>query len=137
MSQLTRLSSLAAALFVSAVLLPSSLKAQQVATTDRDTTVSSANVPMPASGVGVESRPTAGPRAVRAGITLPAVVREPGVASPQSGGGAHVGAGSNVAMMGVGAAGIVVGSMIGGNGGTMIAIGGGVIGLIGLFRYLR
>lgn len=136
MSQLTRLSSLVAALFVSAVLLPSSLKAQQGATADRDTTVSGANVPMPSSGVGVESRPTAGPRAVRAGVTLPTVVRQPGVAPSQSGRD-NVGAGPNVAMMAVGAAGIVVGSMIGGNGGTMIALGGGVIGLIGLFRYLR
>jgi hypothetical protein len=40
-------------------------------------------------------------------------------------------------MMGVGVAGVVIGSMVGGNGGAMIAIGGGVIGLIGLFRYLR
>jgi hypothetical protein len=63
------------------------------------------------------------------------VERLPGVAASPSD--ANVGAGSNVAMMAVGAAGIVVGSMIGGPGGTMIAIGGGVIGLIGLFRYVR
>jgi hypothetical protein len=40
-------------------------------------------------------------------------------------------------MMGVGVAGIIAGSMIEGDGGTMISIAGGVIGLIGLFRYLR
>jgi hypothetical protein len=40
-------------------------------------------------------------------------------------------------MMGVGVAAIVVGSLIGGDSGTIIAIGGGVIGLFGLYRYLR
>lgn len=50
---------------------------------------------------------------------------------------AHLGAGSNVALMGVGLAGIVIGSLVDGSGGTMMVIGGGVVGLIGLFRYLR
>jgi hypothetical protein len=40
-------------------------------------------------------------------------------------------------MMGVGAAGVVVGLLIGGDGGTMLALGGGVVGLLGLYRYLR
>jgi hypothetical protein len=84
----------------------------------------------------VDSAHAAGPRVARAGITTPARERQPVVAPSQSGRD-NVGAGPNVAMMAVGAAGIVVGSMIGGNGGTMIALGGGVIGLIGLFRYLR
>jgi hypothetical protein len=37
----------------------------------------------------------------------------------------------------VGAAGIIVGSLIGGDSGTVIAVGGGIIGLFGLYRYLR
>jgi hypothetical protein len=47
----------------------------------------------------------------------------------------HVG--QDVAMMGAGAAAIVVGSLIGGDGGMVIALGGGVIGVIGLYHYLR
>jgi len=39
--------------------------------------------------------------------------------------------------MGAGAAAIIVGLMIGGDGGTIVAISGGVIGLVGLFRYIR
>jgi hypothetical protein len=39
--------------------------------------------------------------------------------------------------MGVGAAAIVIGLLVGGDGGAMISIGGGVLGLYGLFRYLR
>jgi predicted phage tail protein len=49
----------------------------------------------------------------------------------------HVGAGQSVAMMVVGAAAIVTGAIIGGNGGTAIAVGGGVIGLVGLYRYMK
>jgi hypothetical protein len=45
--------------------------------------------------------------------------------------------GPNLALMGAGAAGVVVGLLIGGDGGTAIALGGGVVGLIGLYRYLR
>ena len=132
MSQSACLFSLVATLFISA--LPSSLNAQQGATGVRDTTVTVTNVQVPTSGPGVESSLTSGPRVARAGITAPARVRQPVVAPSQDD---NVGAGPNVAMMAVGGAGIVVGSLIGGDGGTMIAIGGGVIGLIGLFRYLR
>jgi len=45
--------------------------------------------------------------------------------------------GSNLAMMGVGAAAVVIGLMVGGDGGTILALGGGVVGLVGLYRYLR
>lgn len=138
MNRFARLSSFVVALIISATLLPSSLKAQQGTAVDRDSpAVSAAGNTMPTRVTIVDSASAAGPRVVRAGINLPVVEGLPGAAPAQSSGSAHVGAGSNVAMMGVGAAGIVVGSMIGGPGGTMIAIGGGVIGLIGLFRYLR
>ena len=137
MSQFARSYSFVAALFVGTVFMPSSLNAQQGTAVDRDSiAVGAGDITMPRRGMIVDSAQAAGPRVARAGITLPAVGRQPGVASPQSGRD-NVGAGPNVAMMAVGAAGIVVGSMVGGDGGTMIAIGGGVIGLIGLFRYLR
>ena len=45
--------------------------------------------------------------------------------------------GSDLALVGVGAAAVVVGLLVGGDSGTVIAVGGGVIGLIGLYRYLR
>ena len=49
--------------------------------------------------------------------------------------GANVG--PNLALMGVGAAAVVVGLLIGGDGGHAVAVGGAVIGLIGLYRYMR
>lgn len=43
---------------------------------------------------------------------------------------------SNVALMIVGGAALVVGSLVDGDSGTIIMVGGAVVGLIGLFRYL-
>ena len=39
--------------------------------------------------------------------------------------------------MGVGFAGLLTGLIIGGSAGTVIAIGGGVIGLYGLYHFLQ
>jgi hypothetical protein len=82
-----------------------------------------------------DSSSALGPRIVRAGVTAPIVLSSV-LATPQARS-AHVGAGSNVALMGVGAAAVVIGLLVGGDGGAMISIGGGVVGLYGLFRYLR
>ncbi len=43
----------------------------------------------------------------------------------------------SVALMIVGGAGLIVGSLIDGDTGTIIMAGGGVVGLVGLFQYLR
>lgn len=49
----------------------------------------------------------------------------------------NINVGQNVALMAVGVAAVVTGIIIGGNGGGAIAVTGGVVGLIGLYRYLR
>ncbi|HEX6313859.1 MAG TPA: hypothetical protein VFZ73_03335, partial [Gemmatimonadaceae bacterium] len=69
-----------------------------------------------ASRSSVDSLSVAGPRMVRAGVSAP-LASQP-VAAASQGNDAQVGAGSNVAMMGVGVAAIVVGSLIGGDSGT-------------------
>jgi hypothetical protein len=43
----------------------------------------------------------------------------------------------SVAMMIVGGAGLLVGAVVGGKAGTTLMVGGGVLGLIGLWRYAR
>ncbi len=43
----------------------------------------------------------------------------------------------SVALMIVGGAGLIVGSLIDGDTGTIIMVGGGIMGLVGLFNYLR
>ena len=44
---------------------------------------------------------------------------------------------TNVTLMIVGGAGLVVGSLIGGDTGTVVMVGSGIAGLIGLYRYLQ
>ena len=134
MTSFTRAFTLMAALTVGAALLPSSLAAQQGTAAPGDST---ATVTRPAWATVVDDTiPAAGPRVVRAGVTAPVDSNRTDAASLQDSR-RQVRAGSNVAMMGVGVAAIIVGSLIGGDSGTIIAVGGGVIGLVGLYRYLR
>ena len=61
--------------------------------------------------------------------TTPAVAPTMAVAMPASR--------ENVAWMVVGGAALVVGTIIGGDTGTVVMVGGAAVGLIGLYRYLR
>lgn len=45
--------------------------------------------------------------------------------------------GPNVALIGVGGAALIIGLLVGGNAGAAVAVGGGVIGLVGIYRMLR
>lgn len=74
-----------------------------------------------------------GPRAVPAGVNM-SKATAPDLDAAQNN---NVGMGPNLALMGVGAAGVVIGLLIGGDGGTALAIGGGVLALVGFYRYLR
>lgn len=107
------------ALAVGTALLPSSVQAQQ----------------LQAQQAGTQSMAT-GPRVATAGITN-VVQAAPALAGEELLMQDSMGNGSNVAMMIVGGAALVVGSIVGGDSGQIIMISGAVIGLIGLFRYLR
>ena len=134
MFQVSRLFLFAGALSIGTVVSPYALNGQSPnAPAVRD---SGAMVAAIDSTVARNDSTLAGPRMVRAGFR-PEVASLAVIPLQGSSGSRGLGAGSNVALMGVGAAAIIVGSMVGGDGGTMISIGGGVIGLIGLFRWLR
>jgi len=121
---------------ISAALVPPTLLQAQAGTGIPDSVVLRiVQDTLPSRVATVDSSSALGPRVVRAGVTAP-IVFSPVSGSPQ-GSSAHVGAGTNVALMGVGAAAVVIGLLVGGDGGAMISIGGGVLGLYGLFRYLR
>lgn len=107
------------ALAVGAALLPSSVQAQQLQAQQVET-----------------QEMASGPRVATAGISN-VVQAAPAVAGEAPYIQDSMGNGSNVAMMLVGGAAIVVGSIVGGDSGQIIMISGAVIGLIGLFRYLR
>lgn len=134
-----RSSALVVALVVGAVLRPSSLQAQQIGDAERVnaaalTSLVSASAPVstPASDAAVAG----GPRVAQAGISTAVQGSQHELGQPQRRE-RSVGMGSNLAMMGVGAAAVVIGLMVGGDGGTILALGGGVVGLVGLYRYLR
>lgn len=91
------------------------------------------------TGVAVEEAAVqssaAGPRldAVRLGV-------EPVEVNAEAAGSAAMlqqGMGQSMALMVVGGAALVTGLVIGGDAGTILALGGAVIGLIGLYHYLR
>lgn len=50
---------------------------------------------------------------------------------------ARLGAGRNVAMMVVGGAAIIIGAIIGGTAGVLIAVAGAAIGLYGLYNFVQ
>jgi len=131
-----RSASLLAALVLGAAAFPSSLSAQQVATGDRDSVAAQMSLnPRSAPVDTAHAASTAGPRIAPAGITrhVAAGLAVPARPSEDS----HRGDNTNVEMMAVGAAVVALGLTIGGQGGTIVALTGGVVGLFGLYRYVR
>lgn len=123
---LRRLAARSLLLLAAALLIPTLAQSQAIAP-----------VLASPSAALAESVPSAsGPRAMQAGVTRAhlessslaqiSLAPDPGPASRR-----------DVAWMVVGGAGLVVGSIVGGDAGTIIMVSGGVIGLVGLFRWLR
>lgn len=88
---------------------------------------------VPASVAAQQS--TDGPVAVQAGVSSSLATSASADYVPQQE--QSMGNGTNVAMMIVGGTALIVGLSVGGDGGQIIAIAGAVVGLIGMFRYLR
>jgi len=135
-STIIRRLTLAAVITVGAVWAPSHLHAQS---TGADAVAPSGPVTRPtpplASAVDAATPAPVGPRVAPAGFDRRLAADDERPSSPQQD--RNLGAGANVALMGVGAAAVVIGLLIGGDGGTLVAITGGAIGLYGLFRFLR
>ena len=83
----------------------------------------------------VRSAPVAGPRL----NTTATAVRRPvqSSATLQTSAAQRQNLGKPVALMIVGGAAFVAGALIGGDAGVLIMVGGAVIGLIGLYQYLK
>lgn len=94
--------------------------------------VAAGRVPTNAAVVGA---PLAGPRMQPVALLRTSVVDSVAPLPLPRDPGENVG--QNLAMMGVGAAGLAAGLLIGGDGGNAIAIVGAVVGLLGLYRYMR
>lgn len=114
LSHAPRSSWLFALLMLAVVALPSSARAQT-------------------SPASPEAAQLTGPRVLAVatwGVQANAPVT---AAAPQS----RPHAGKDIAMMVAGGAALIVGAVVGGDAGTVIMIGGGAIGIIGLYHYLK
>lgn len=116
-----------------AVLAPTPVRAQPDGPAGPDSITTPSE--LPASTAVRDDTVRSGPRMAPVGAWTSRVIR-PTPAALQSGN-RNLGAGSNLALVGVGLAGVVIGSLVDGDGGTVIAIGGGAVALLGLYRYLR
>ncbi len=84
-----------------------------------------------AEGSSVAGAPLTGQRA---GVHVRETNRPANAATAAA---AHANLGQSRAMMAVGVAGLIVGAIIGGTPGTIIMVGGGLVGLLGLYDYLQ
>ena len=114
-----------------ALVLAAPMSAQQAVPADVGVAPAVSAVQVAAPTPDLSFAPTRASAALSVAIkplTAPAAVAPLPAQSAQS---------TNVAMMIVGGAALVVGSVIHGDTGTIVMVGGGVIGLVGLYRYLR
>lgn len=116
------------------VLQPSFVSAQQSSTVDRGILELGSAASTRGVGVAAPSAPV-GPVVIPSATWRPMVVELPG--EQVSAAVAQRSDRNNVAWMAVGAAALMVGLLIGGDAGTVVAVTGGVIGLMGLFRYMN
>ena len=133
-----RSSMLFAALVVGAALCPAPLHAQQGATAERGVAADQLSPVVTVAATSTapaDVAMAAGPRVASAGVTKPALSQPSFGMQPKDE--PHVGMGANLALVGAGVATVVVGLLVGGNAGTVIALTGGVLGFVGLYRYLR
>lgn len=159
-SSIARWSALPSLLFLGAMVLPSTLQGQRAPAAERDNPAALASTGIANSRlVTTTTRArTAETSIMTTGESLAAVMdpdlpfsdpllvpfghtmqmpASPSALSmvPKQDDGVHVGA--NLAMVGVGAAALVVGLVMDNDAGTIIAVGGGVVALIGFYRWLR
>jgi hypothetical protein len=111
-----------------ALFTASEARAQQPDGSAQDSTVAPASAP--AAG------PTVASASVAVRATAPAVSQRDGIATALQQE-RNVGAGRNVALMVVGGAALITGLIIGDDAGALLAVGGAVVGLYGLYQFVR
>jgi hypothetical protein len=85
-----------------------------------------------APAVATQSAPVAGPTMEAASVAVRHAAPATTATPPR-----RAGYGQPVALMVVGGAAVLAGLIIGGGAGTAIAVGGAVVGLVGLYQYLQ
>src|SRR5688500_4320319 len=118
------------------MILPVAVVAQ-TATSSSATTTSSAAMATGAVPTPDVAAPSAGPTnaASTVGIRAPAAQRSSNSAAAAAD--PHLGAGQNVALMVVGGAAMIIGAAIGDTAGILLAVGGAVVFLYGLYNFVQ
>ena len=123
------------ALSLAPLVAASSARAQEAAVAPVATSTASAAVSADAAPVAAQSAATpapAGPTMDAAAVAVRHLTSESTTAAAPRGG-----YGQSVALMVVGGVALLAGLIIGGPAGTAIAVGGAVVGIIGLYQYLQ
>lgn len=123
-----------AALALATLVVASSLPAQSLTIPAQPPTVTTTSMTNSATTSPTEVAPLSsltGPRITSVGIARSAATA-PGANAIQD-----TPSRRDVAWMVLGGATLIVGSIVGGDGGTILMVTGGVIGLVGLWRYLQ
>lgn len=96
--------------------------------------IAQAPAPAPSSASRAPAPSTAGPTvsASVAGIKASSTATTKPFAAER-----NMGAGRNVALMVVGGAALIIGAIIGGTAGVLIAVGGAAVGLYGLYNFVQ
>jgi hypothetical protein len=125
--------SLVAAFFL--MILPVAVIAQSATGSAVGITSSAATTPNATTTPNI-AVPSAGPTnaASTAGIRAPVTQRSNATAAAAD---SHLGAGQNVALMVVGGAALIIGAAIGETAGVLLAIGGAIVFLYGLYNFIQ
>jgi hypothetical protein len=103
--------------------------------------VQAQNGARPDSSITITDSAAVAPHAtVQSSIDAPSAFRRNVVAAPEHVtmiAQTHAGLGQSKALMIVGGAALVTGAIVGGKPGTIIMVGGAVVGLVGLYQYLQ
>ncbi len=81
--------------------------------------------------------PSAGPTTAASTVGIRAPAAERSSASAAAAADPHLGAGQNVALMVVGGAAMIIGAAVGDTAGVLLAVGGAVVFLYGLYNFVQ
>jgi len=114
-----------------AVAVPASVRAQSADVATPVLSMQPVLTNLPSVGTG----PALGAAMTPVGVTAKTGIAPVNV--PMASMSAGEGVGANRAMMGAGIAAVLIGLIVGGDVGTLIAVGGAIFALVGLYRYMR
>lgn len=126
--------SLVAAFFL--MILPVAVIAQSATSSAVGITSNAAMTPNATMTPNVAT-PSAGPTTAASTVGIRAPVAQRSNANAAAAADPHLGAGQNIALMVVGGAALIIGAAIGETAGVLLAIGGAIVFLYGLYNFVQ